>query len=483
MRSNRRQFLQISVGAVSSLALARSTILAEPPGGTAAGGTQPRRLALGEHLFLDDELIASQSNLQRVIEPPQRLAEPIVTAEQDKCFQPYVSVLRDPQTKRFRMWYNTAVSSSRSHIGYIESGDGIHFIRPHRELPDPKGVEIGFGASVFDEGPEFKDPPRRYKLAWEQDGLFIAFSPDGLNWTVDSDKRVLSGIGDITALSRDPYRKRYLLTCKLNSRPEDGYKGSTPNANEGTRRLVGQSFSEDCLHWTDPQRIIVPDDKDEGITEFYSIGHVIARGGLLIGPLKVLRDDLAHEPGGEKNGIGYTCLAWTRDGQTWQRDREPFMDLTATPGTWDRAMTWADTFLPVGDELFIYYGGYARGHKVERFKERQIGFARMKRDRFVARRAGAEGGTLRTPVVSIDDAAAKMTVNADIAGGELRARVLDVGGAAVQGFDAADCEPARGDSLAHELRWKRPLAELRGRPLQFEFVLRDAKLYAFQLVA
>lgn len=36
-------------------------------------------------------------------------------------------------------------------------------------------------------------------------------------------------------------------------------------------------------------------------------------------------------------------------------------------------MTWADCQLVVGDEMFIYYGGYARGHKVERFTERQIG--------------------------------------------------------------------------------------------------------------
>ena len=40
----------------------------------------------------------------------------------------------------------------------------------------------------------------------------------------------------------------------------------------------------------------MPDAKDEGITEFYSIGQTIARGGLLIGPLKVLRDEFAADP-------------------------------------------------------------------------------------------------------------------------------------------------------------------------------------------
>lgn len=207
---------------------------------------------------------------------------------------------------------------------------------------------------------------------------------------------------------------------------------------------------------------------------------MIARGGLLIGLLKVLRDDLPHEPGGEKNGIGYTCLAWTRDGENWQRDREPFMERNPDPGRWDRAMTWGDCPLPVEDEVFIYFGGYARGHKVERFKERQIGLARMRQDRYIARRAGAEAGILRTPVVTTD--ASKMTINADIEG-ELRVRALDASGAAIDGFDAADCTPVRGDSLRHEIRWKRPLAALRGTPVQFEFALRDGKLYAFELVS
>ena len=120
---------------------------------------------------------------------------------------------------------------------------------------------------------------------------------------------MLRDIGDIVALSRDPIRGRYLLTCKVHSTPEDGYKGSTPNAKEGYRRLVGQSVSRDCIAWSAPRRIIVADDQDEGVTEFYGIGPVLARGGLLIGLLKVLRDDLSPEPGGARRPASATP-AW-----------------------------------------------------------------------------------------------------------------------------------------------------------------------------
>jgi len=431
----------------------------------------------GSYLFLDDHWIAEQKNLTRVIRSPARLPDPIITW-QDKCFQPYISVLRDPKTRRFRMWYNTAIDSSHSHIGYMESDDGINFIRPFRELEDPSGLPVGFGAYVVDDGPECPDPAKRYKLAWEKNGLFTAFSPDGLKWTATSNERVLGGIGDIIALSRDPIRNRYLLTCKVNSRPEDGYHGSTPNAKEGTRRLVGQCFSEDCIHWTGPERIIVADDQDEGITEFYSIGNVIARGGMLIGLLKVLRDDLSPEPEGDVTGIGYTCLAWTYDGITWHRDRQPFMDRNLKPGTWDRAMTWGDCPLPVDDEVFIYYGGYARGHKVERFKERQLGFARLKRDRFVSREAGLDQAMLRTVPFVLDTD--ELTINASVIG-DLRVGVLDETGTLIEGFNTTDCQRIQGDSLVHAPRWKQPLAALRGRTVQLLITATEARLYAFDL--
>ena len=116
-------------------------------------------------------------------------------------------------------------------------------------------------------------------------------------------------------------------------------------------------------------------------------------------------------------------------------DREPFLDRNPEAGTWDRAMTWGDCLLPVGDEVFIYYGGYARGHKVERFTERQIGLARLARDRYVSRDAGVDGGVLRTPVVSIGEAS-ELRINAEAAG-ELRVRMLDAGGAPFPGFARA----------------------------------------------
>jgi hypothetical protein len=141
-------------------------------------------------------------------------------------------------------------------------------------------------------------------------------------------------------------------------------------------------------------------------------------------------------------------------------------------------MTWGDCLLPVDDEVFIYYGGYARGHKVERFKERQIGFARIQRDRFVARQAGKEEGRLRTTPFVFSGETLNINANVD---GDLRAAILDESGSPIDGFRAEDGGKIQGDSLAHTPKWKQPLAKLKGKAVQLQLTARDAEIYAFEL--
>ena len=437
----------------------------------------PIRLQPGPHLFLDDFLIQQSSNVVRRIDSPRRdLTQPVVTGKEDGNFQPYVTVLREPQTQRFRMWYNVPVNGGQSHLACIDSDDGIHWIRPRRVLQIP--ARIAFGASVLDEGPAFIDPARRFKFAWYNGGMMMARSADGLNWTADPPHPVITGINDILHLAHDSPRKRYIAVFGFPSRPEDGYKGKTQNAPAGYRRCVGQSTSTDGLQWTSPQRIFAPDSEDEGITEFYSAGGVICRGEMLIGLLKVLRDDLPCDQGGKVDGIGYTVLAWTHDGEHWQRDRQPFFDRNHEKGTWDRAMAWMDYQLPIGDEIFLYYGGYARGHKVERFTERQIGLVRIKRDRYVAHQAQGTG-ILLSRLVTIEGQS--LALNVDASRGAARVQILDLKNRPVSGFRFADCASVTADALEASLNWKRPLKDLQGKPVRLEIELRNADLFAMEV--
>jgi hypothetical protein len=273
---------------------------------------------------------------------------------------------------------------------------------------------------------------------------------------------------DINSLHWDPIREKYTAFV---SKYEEGPTW------KGRRRHTHQSVSDDCVTWEKPWPIITPDDtKDEGETQFYCMSGMLARGDTLVATLKVLRDDLPADPGGPVQGIGYTVLAWSHDGRTWTRDREPFIPRNPDKDAWDHAMTWADCQLPVGDEVFIYYGGYKRGHKVDRFTERQVGLVRMKRDRYVSRDAGATPGVLRTPLVTL--AGKGLTLNAAAVGGEIRAQILDAVGKPLPGFTYKDCTPVKSDSLYEHLKWKRSLDRLGARPVKLELTLRNAKLYA-----
>ncbi|MDO8587011.1 MAG: hypothetical protein Q7T82_08215 [Armatimonadota bacterium] len=433
-------------------------------------GATPIRLGPGPHLLLDDYLIADQTNVKRVVNQPGRLPNPVVTGPEDKCFQPYMTILRDPRTKRFRVWYGIPENQGQSHLAYMESHDGIRWVRPHRVLEDPAFIQ--FGVSIVDSGPDFPDPSMRYKYGWYGNGgLNVAASPDGLTWKLIADEPVVRHGHDINSLHWDPIRKRYVAIVSF-YQEGDGWAGR--------RRHPWESTSEDLINWKKPWPIIVPDSKDEGETQFYAMSGLTARGDLLIGLLKVLRDDLPADEGGDVRGIGYTCLAWSRDGEHWTRDRDPFLPRNPQPGSWDHAMTWGDCQLLVGDATYIYYGGYARGHKVERFTERQIGLARMPRDRYVSRSAGAEEGLLRTPKVVMDGRV--LTLNVNAAGGVVRVQAVGADGKPIKGFTFADCAPIKSDSLAAPVRWKRPFSQITGKPIRLEFSMRNAQLYAIGLV-
>jgi hypothetical protein len=432
----------------------------------------PLSLHPGPQLFVDDFLIDKAVGVVRRVNCPARdpkIPNPIITGKEDRNFQPFMSVVRDPQTGRFRIWYDARREDNsllRSHIATMESEDGIRWIRPVRVLDDPAPVE--FCCSVIDEGPTFADPLARYKLGWcwwgqgrQDQGLRIATSADGLQWKPLAPGIVLSHSHDINNITHDPLRKRYVATVSV----------------DGRRTM--QSTSQDLIHWKKPWYVMLPDAGDPKETQFYAMSGYIVRGDLWIGLVKILHDNWRAEgtPKGSY-GMGHTQLAWSRDGESWVRDQTPYFEPDPKPGAWDHAHAWMDCQVPVGDEVFIYYCGYKNGHKVNRLEERQIGLVRIVRDRYVSRDAGPDGGTLTTPPVILEGK--KLTVNACVRD-EMRVRLLDTAGRPLPEFDFDDCQPIHGDAVALPVEWKGSLNAVNDRPVRIEFQMKDSQLYAFDL--
>jgi hypothetical protein len=77
----------------------------------------------------------------------------------------------------------------------------------------------------------------------------------------------------------------------------------------------------------------------------------------------------------------------------------------------------------------------------------------------------------------------KLTVNARAGRGEVRVRLLDPEGKPLPALGEADARPVRGDVLAGEVRWPRPLARLRGAAVRLEFCVRRGALFGFEFHA
>jgi len=451
----------------------------------------------GPGLFIDDYLIEESEGLVRGTHQPEKLPEPILGKAEPWHQQPlfFQKVVRDPSTGHFRMWYNIKNPGGEPAVcfGYAESDDGICWHRPNLGLVSVAGSGDNnlidaprcFGLFLVDGGPGCADPGQRYKMAYYGPGLGVAFSSDGRRFAecpenpvipvaVDDTPAYQAGyenvIGDIVDGCWDPLRRQYLLACKIE---KGGYPGQPHYHADGWRRTVGMSVSQDFIHWRRPWSIVLPDPAN-GLEEFYGFQPMV-RGDLYLGFLRVLRDDLPADAGGPAMGIGWTELISSRDGENWCRHQEPFIDRERRPGAWDHAMAWVGDCVTVGDEEFVYYCGYSEGHKIG---NRINGLARLRKNGFVSRDAGPEGGWLRTPLLILGTSS--LTVNAGIEG-ELRVRVLDDDKVPIQGLDWPDGAPLHGDSVAHPVRLSDRRDALVDRPVHLEFSLRDARLYGFDI--
>jgi hypothetical protein len=272
----------------------------------------------------------------------------------------------------------------------------------------------------------------------------------------------------------DPIRKIHVAYVKTSSWPPHEF-GYISYGKKTMRRLESVTTSPDFIHWSTPVRCFVPEPDDFRSIEFGYVFRAKPRGNQMLIHGCILDEAVSTGPG--CHGVGYTVLVTTNDLFHLNRMKEPWLDRVADdPQAVDHAMAWVADMITVGDEEYIYYAGYMKGHK--NFTDRTMNLARLRKDGFVSRDAGNDWGRLVTPLIRCD--AEQMVVNANVRG-DLQLRILDKDGKPVAGFGKGEAGAVKGDSTAHRIQGKAPLAELKGQPVQFEFLLRDAELYAFEL--
>ena len=481
MKMNRRKWL-LSSGAAAVTAAGGSPIFgsaASPLENRSTPRKSPRAI---KFLFFDPWTLEYVRGFQRrLVQPTKYSGNPIFKPERPYEFSRvhlYGTVLRDPGSGLFKMWYSTHDPKDQGgpYLCYATSKGGYVWDRP--ELDIVSGTNIVFdkqenthGPSVLFD-PEDPDASRRYKLMMrpgKTPAIVAYFSSDGIHWRKAQAEPVIRANSDChIGLYRDPKTGLY----------QSSYRTDAPD------RRVWRSESEDFLHWTRPLLAIEPDAGDPAQTQFYGM-QMTPYGNYVMGWLSMYNTWETDFKWSKMDGTMDLDLAYSRDGYCWHRlgQGTRFIPL-GEEGSWDGQMLIPSTTpIFLENEIRFYYAGTPHQHRPPYINigNECIGAASLRPDGFLALQVGEEWAELLTRPFAIHEAA--ILINADASRGQIRVEICDESGQPIEGFRFKDCKPIQADGTALPVQWTSagdPSKVVR-KPIRLRVRAHRADLYSVSL--
>lgn len=436
--------------------------------------------ARGPYFVCDRRVVEDYWGIERFVVPLSRHARNplMVRAHPWEGTGPHMggSVLRDPDTGRFRMWYSVFNRHAYENklpfsynVCYAESDDGLTWRRPMLGVFDFQGSTSNNCIRLGTDKTQNIDvclnptpgvhPGRFLAIHNQRGGVFVSTSDDGVTFRRLIEQPAISYHSDThNNFVFDETRGRWLLFCR-------------PRAYAGDhKRRVSVQSSPDLRHWTHERTILVPTETEA--LEYYGMS-VFRRGDLFFGVVQIYD---------RTTGLLHAELAWSGDGENWDLlPKHPPLFAVGQKGTWDAGMVLlAENPVAVGDELWFYFGGFPLPHDTKEENVGAIGLATAERDRLIGMQSrGKEAGTMLTrPFVPGKN---RLTVNVRVQG-RLTAELRTDNNKPVSGFTLGDCEGVTESGFVREVRWKgggvgdSPETEVR-----ILFRLEDAELFTFTL--
>lgn len=293
----------------------------------------------------------------------------------------YGSVHRD--SGKLRMWYQAIPAEWKfdedmASVGYAESDDGIHWIKPKLNLVK-YGTEannltnLGLHSATVFIDPD-SPPSHRYRATGcgykelymcpegiTDPGYYTAHSADGLNWKLDMNKpRWYSA--DVITNCYHPWQKRAIISMKYTPRVGRFYRRSIHHAefrngvySEPVSALYADEFEDICAV-----------NRGHTSCDYYGMGMMPAGSGT-VGFLWKFWHDLPYTRKNSPFALWGTCditLVYQPDpGGRWFHipGRPIFIDHTANPWT-NGWINSASCVVEVKDEQRLYFSGVPITH-------------------------------------------------------------------------------------------------------------------------
>jgi len=477
-----------------------------------------------KQLFVDDYLIESMTNTRQVMNPAQKVeCNPIMEAEGPDENWLSGQVTFDVKDQIFKMRYSTA--SYKGHRGpdgtviidgpddytprmmrLAVSDDGIHWEKPALGLVEHEGSkknniippESSKMHNFFEDLHE-SDPAKRYKGlirtgTTETPGMQfdLFYSPDGFTWTPYEGNPVIDTApkigrwGPTHFMGWDPIREVYAAHM------ENCLHRHCPLG----RRLIGRAESPDMIHWSEPETIIMPDERDNPDTEFYAMPAIIYEG-LYVGMLWIFQTT---------NTCHYPEIVFSRDGIHYPRQyRQPFIERGAT-GQFDSVSIYSQAPIIHNNHMYTFYHAtnwrspetlVELGDKAKTAQGLAItpldGFVSVDGCKGVAVdvRPDHPWGEQYSQLVTRAFSFTGRQLHLNLFGAlqqwgaspcDVRVEILAPNHEPLPGFTFGDADPITGGGQTQVVSWngESDLSDLAGKAIKLRFYFNNAKLYSFQ---
>ena len=500
-----------------------------------------------KQLFIDDYLIESMTNTEPKLNPALKVDDnPVLRPERPWEGNSVTmggalsrGAFFDEEEGIFKMFYEAVRMAPRvvdSEVVSVEtqprvscfatSEDGIHWDRPSLGLVEYDGStdnniipDDRYLPYIFYDSHE-SDPARRIK-GFKRTGdtqtpgmtIDLFFSPNGFDWTPYEDNPVVDTRprygrwGPTMFMGWDDIRQVYAVHMEnaLHRRSAIG------------KRLIGRSESPDLYEWTDPETILVPDERDPSDTEFYALP-AITYEGWYVGMLWIYNTTSTTH---------YPEAVFSRDGIHYQRNfRQPFIQRGGRRVEFDYNSIYAGVPIVHGDKIHTYYNGINWRSPEAQMELGDsalgaIGLAVTPLDGFVsldgAKGVPADVGTdmptesiealykersdrtsehawrasfsqVITRSFSFTGSRLFLNVEAALQGGsssgpcEVRVQLLSPNHEPLDGYRFDDADPLTTSNHRHVVSWNgnSDIGRLAGQAIKLRLYFKNCKLYSFQ---